>query len=322
MAIKLLATPNKLLNISNVRISILANKYRGNYQNIVRSTSTQTENFRFDFVVNFTVSSGLTCGRMKTLEDVRVRSERFCEDREWHQFHTPTNLCLALQGEVGEVAEIFQWRGLNYDYSKMTPEDLTLTGEEISDVLIYCVRLSQQCNIDLGKCINSFIREGGVNKNEGPEIDDVRPDIPYGPWEFSAFETIESVLFLTETNPRFFVMKLGAQSGVLSNLFAARMESEVGLAEWQPSELKELGFTLASIAIILCSIAKVMRLNFGDCVQRKMTKNEIKYPVDKSRGSSRKYTSYQTKGGGFFGSYIVGTTIIFLGLAIGKRIKF
>ena len=137
--------------------------------------------FQFDFVVNFTVSAGLTCGRMKTLEDVRVRSERFCEDREWHQFHTPTNLCLALQGEVGEVAEIFQWRGLNYDYSKMTPEDLTLTGEEISDVLIYCVRLSQQCNIDLGKCINSFVREGGVNKNEGPEIDDVRPDIPYGP---------------------------------------------------------------------------------------------------------------------------------------------
>jgi hypothetical protein len=117
-------------------------------------------------------------------------------------------------------------------------------------------------------------------------------------------------------------MKLGAQSGVLSNLFAARMESEVGLADWQPSELKELGFTLASIAIILSSIAKVMKLNFGDCVQRKMTKNEVKYPVEKSKGSSRKYTSYQSKG--FFGNYIVvaSTTIIFLGLANGKRMKF
>ncbi|CAD7954234.1 unnamed protein product [Amoebophrya sp. A25] len=31
--------------------------------------------------------------------------------RDWEQFHTPRNLILALTGEVGELAELFQWRG-------------------------------------------------------------------------------------------------------------------------------------------------------------------------------------------------------------------
>lgn len=28
-----------------------------------------------------------------------------------YQFHTPRNLLLALNGEVGELCEIFQWKG-------------------------------------------------------------------------------------------------------------------------------------------------------------------------------------------------------------------
>ena len=32
-------------------------------------------------------------------------------EREWDQFHTPRNLALALTGEVGELCEIFQWKG-------------------------------------------------------------------------------------------------------------------------------------------------------------------------------------------------------------------
>lgn len=35
----------------------------------------------------------------------------FAESREWGKYHTPRNLTLALMGEVGEIAEIFQWKG-------------------------------------------------------------------------------------------------------------------------------------------------------------------------------------------------------------------
>jgi dCTP diphosphatase len=36
---------------------------------------------------------------------------QFVKDRDWEQFHTPRNLLLALVGEVGELAEIYQWAG-------------------------------------------------------------------------------------------------------------------------------------------------------------------------------------------------------------------
>ena len=55
-------------------------------------------------------------------------------------------------GEVGELSEIFQWRG---EVPKGLPdwkeEDKVHLGEELSDVLLYLVRLSDICGIDLGK---------------------------------------------------------------------------------------------------------------------------------------------------------------------------
>ncbi|KAL0340530.1 UNVERIFIED_CONTAM: hypothetical protein Sradi_4569800, partial [Sesamum radiatum] len=55
-------------------------------------------------------------------------------------------------GEVGELSEIFQWkgevpRGLP-DWQEQEKQHL---GEELSDVLLYLIRLSDVCGIDLGK---------------------------------------------------------------------------------------------------------------------------------------------------------------------------
>lgn len=45
------------------------------------------------------------------LEHLRGELQAFAAQREWEQYHTPRNLLLALVGEVGELSEIFQWRG-------------------------------------------------------------------------------------------------------------------------------------------------------------------------------------------------------------------
>ncbi|XP_020112132.1 dCTP pyrophosphatase 1-like [Ananas comosus] len=87
-----------------------------------------------------------------TLEDLRKKMAEFARERDWEQFHSPRNLLLALVGEVGELSEIFQWRG---EVPKGLPgwgeEEKEHLGEELSDVLLYLVRLSDICGIDLGK---------------------------------------------------------------------------------------------------------------------------------------------------------------------------
>ena len=34
---------------------------------------------------------------------------QFARDRNWGRFHDPKSVILALVGEVGELAELFQW---------------------------------------------------------------------------------------------------------------------------------------------------------------------------------------------------------------------
>ena len=254
---------------------------------------------------------------MRTLEDVRSRAARFCAERNWEQFHTPTNLALALVGEVGEVSEIFQWKGPGMD--KLTPEEVVHAGEELSDVFIYATRLCQQCDIDLAKCVNNFIDCQGVLLNDQFEV---RPDSQNGAsWDSSVcFESISSKLLIEETNPRFFAMKLSSQTGVLADLFTQQhnMESPLGLRNWSPHQLKTIGFTIASIAVILCSLSKLLGLSLNECIARKMDKNDLKYPADRSKGSSAKYTVYAADKKQ--GPLLFSMGFFLLGLFLGRRL--
>lgn len=82
------------------------------------------------------------------LESLANELERFAEDRDWQQFHTPKNLAMALTAEAGELLEIFQWLTPEQSQSleKKKQEDL---ADELGDILIYLVRLASVTGIDL-----------------------------------------------------------------------------------------------------------------------------------------------------------------------------
>ncbi|KAJ1406272.1 dCTP pyrophosphatase 1 [Sesbania bispinosa] len=87
-----------------------------------------------------------------SLKELSKRLAEFAEVRGWDQYHSPRNLLLALVGEVGELSEIFQWKG---EVAKGLPDwsydDKKHLEEELSDVLLYLVRLSDVCGLDLGQ---------------------------------------------------------------------------------------------------------------------------------------------------------------------------
>ncbi|XP_061967043.1 uncharacterized protein LOC133690795 [Populus nigra] len=87
-----------------------------------------------------------------SLEDLKKKMADFAKERDWDQFHSPRNLLLALVGEVGELSEIFQWKGeVPRGLPDWKGEEKEHLGEELSDVLLYLVRLSDVCGVDLGK---------------------------------------------------------------------------------------------------------------------------------------------------------------------------
>ncbi|CAK9139737.1 unnamed protein product [Ilex paraguariensis] len=87
-----------------------------------------------------------------TLEELKKKMADFAKERDWDQFHSPRNLLLALVGEAGELSEIFQWKGeVPRGLPDWKEEEKQHLGEELSDVLLYLIRLSDICGVDLSK---------------------------------------------------------------------------------------------------------------------------------------------------------------------------
>ena len=59
------------------------------------------------------------CGQLEILSR---ELNTFVDERDWHQYHTPKNLAIALAVEVAEIMEIFQWltaeQSINLDRTK------------------------------------------------------------------------------------------------------------------------------------------------------------------------------------------------------------
>ena len=81
------------------------------------------------------------------MDELREGLRRFADERDWGQFHSPKNLARALSVEAAELLEHFQW--LTEDESfELGVDKLAEVAEEIGDVLIYLVRLSDRLGID------------------------------------------------------------------------------------------------------------------------------------------------------------------------------
>ncbi|SMC26077.1 NTP pyrophosphatase, house-cleaning of non-canonical NTPs [Andreprevotia lacus DSM 23236] len=89
---------------------------------------------------------------------LQQRLREFSAERDWDQFHTPKNLACALSVEAAELLELFQW--LNDEQAQTAPQQpefATRLGEEISDVLLYLLRLADVTGIDLAAVVERKI---------------------------------------------------------------------------------------------------------------------------------------------------------------------
>lgn len=104
-------------------------------------------------------------GTPKQLIDVKnlaASLQRFADDRDWQQFHSPKNLLLALTGEVGELCEVFQWMSeADSVAAAKHPATAQAVKDELADVLMYLVRLSSVLGVDLNEAVTSKLALNG-----------------------------------------------------------------------------------------------------------------------------------------------------------------
>lgn len=73
------------------------------------------------------------------MKELQEKIEKFNEERDWDQFHSPVNLAKSICIEAGELLECFQWNS-NYDKDELK--------YEIADVMNYCILLCHQIDVD------------------------------------------------------------------------------------------------------------------------------------------------------------------------------
>lgn len=101
--------------------------------------------------------------RVSDFDELRQRILAFTDERDWAQFHDPKSLLLALVGEVGELAELFQWLPPEEaDHLAATGVLRSRVGEEIADVLTYVILLADRLDIDLVHVTDAKLRASAL----------------------------------------------------------------------------------------------------------------------------------------------------------------
>lgn len=103
---------------------------------------------------------------------LQARIQAFSQERDWDQFHTPRNLIMAATSEMGELAEVLQWKNdeeaaefLSTQYGRER------ISEEIADVAIYLIRLCQKLDLNFVEIISKKITQNNakypIDKSKG-----------------------------------------------------------------------------------------------------------------------------------------------------------
>lgn len=85
-------------------------------------------------------------------EHMLKRIKEFRDKRDWGKYHTPRNLAVSIAIEAGELCEHFQWDH-DDELDKHVEDCKSQIGEELADVMIYCLNLAQVLDLDPEKII-------------------------------------------------------------------------------------------------------------------------------------------------------------------------
>lgn len=92
-----------------------------------------------------------------TIQELKDKVNKFVEERDWKKFHNPKNLSMSIAIEASELMEIFQWLTPKESWDIINTKENIHLKEELSDVIIYCLSLANQLDIDIASAIEDKI---------------------------------------------------------------------------------------------------------------------------------------------------------------------
>jgi len=98
---------------------------------------------------------------MSDIKELLGKINNFVQERDWGQFQKPKDLAISLSLESAEVLEHFQWKNGD-ELTAYLIKNKEIVGEELADVFIYLLELSQSVGVDLLECANKKLIKNGL----------------------------------------------------------------------------------------------------------------------------------------------------------------
>ena len=95
---------------------------------------------------------------MDTLKQLTQKINQFRDDRNWRQFHNEKDLALSVVLEAAELLENFQWK----EASEAVNANLENIKDELADVMIYCMMIADNLDLDVAKIIQAKIEKNAL----------------------------------------------------------------------------------------------------------------------------------------------------------------
>lgn len=94
------------------------------------------------------------------IENLKTLVKKFCDDRDWEQFHTPKNLAIGISTEANELLSLFRFKSkedMELMFKNETKrEDIEY---ETADIFFFLLRFAQMNNIDLSEVLKKKIEK-------------------------------------------------------------------------------------------------------------------------------------------------------------------
>jgi len=90
-------------------------------------------------------------------------------------------------------------------------------------------------------------------------------------------------------NPKDLAMALSIEASELEELFLWKNRDELDEFTADRRNLERVREEVADICIYLLSLSSVLKIDLSDSIIAKLAKNAGKYPISRSKGSSKKY---------------------------------
>ena len=86
----------------------------------------------------------------RKMQEIKDFIKKYCDERDWDQFHGAKDLAVALSIEASELLEHFRFKSEKEveDLFK-DPKKREEIGDEMADVLYFLFRMAQKYNVDL-----------------------------------------------------------------------------------------------------------------------------------------------------------------------------